>query len=113
MNPIVKQKWVAALRSGEYKQGQKRLRNEEGFGDVTYCCLGVLVDLYCKEHNTTFGQVCEYGREVLPDRVVEWAGIDPGLYQNNPEVDGRVLAEWNDIQMAGFDHIAELIERNL
>ena len=28
-------KWVEALRSGEYKQTQSKLHNEEGF-----CCLG-------------------------------------------------------------------------
>lgn len=29
--------WTAALRSGRYKQGKKRLRTS----DNTYCCLGV------------------------------------------------------------------------
>lgn len=32
--------WVAALRSGKYRQGQDRLRSESGF-----CCLGVLCDI--------------------------------------------------------------------
>lgn len=36
----IKDKWIAALTSGEYKQGQGYLR----LGD-TYCCLGVLCDL--------------------------------------------------------------------
>lgn len=35
--------WVAALRSGEYKQGSGRLRTPEG-----WCCLGVLTDLAIK-----------------------------------------------------------------
>ena len=34
----VKEKWVAALRSGKYKQGASRLKTEDG----SYCCLGVL-----------------------------------------------------------------------
>jgi len=33
------EKWIAALRSGGYKQGEGCLRDEEGF-----CCLGVLQD---------------------------------------------------------------------
>ena len=36
-------KWVKALRSGEYKQGEKLLHNED---DNTFCCLGVLNDLF-------------------------------------------------------------------
>ncbi len=39
MNAELKQKWIAALRSGEWKQGMCHLRlpNSEA-----YCCLGVL-----------------------------------------------------------------------
>ncbi len=33
-----KEKWIAALRSGKYEQGQDVLFNEES---NTYCCLGV------------------------------------------------------------------------
>lgn len=38
MNKSLIRRWVAALESGRYKQGQERLRTE-GNG---YCCLGVL-----------------------------------------------------------------------
>lgn len=41
MNPVLKEKWVAALRSGQYKQGKKCLRTYKN----TFCCLGVLVDI--------------------------------------------------------------------
>ena len=37
----IKQKWVAALRSGDYKQGRGYLRTI----DNEYCSLGVLCDL--------------------------------------------------------------------
>ncbi len=33
--------WVAALRSGEYRQGMHRLVARDGAGDA-YCCMGVL-----------------------------------------------------------------------
>ena len=36
----IAQRWVNALRSGEYKQTKTQLQDEEGF-----CCLGVLCDL--------------------------------------------------------------------
>ena len=45
MNLIVKQ-WIEALESGEYKFGQDRLK----LSDNTFCCLGVLCDLYAKSH---------------------------------------------------------------
>ena len=45
MNKHYKEKWLAALRSGKYKQARGVLRGEavDGSG-VGYCCLGVLVD---------------------------------------------------------------------
>lgn len=41
MNAELKAKWVAALRSGEYRQGQGVLKTSKG----EYCCLGVLCDI--------------------------------------------------------------------
>ena len=40
MDAEIKAKWVAALRSGEYQQGQGMLRL-----DGEFCCLGVLCDV--------------------------------------------------------------------
>lgn len=36
-----KDKWIAALRSGKYKQGRGQLRSLNN----NYCCLGVLCDV--------------------------------------------------------------------
>lgn len=44
MNKKIKARWLRALRSGKYRQGQKRLRNTNG----TMCCLGVLCDVFDK-----------------------------------------------------------------
>ncbi len=43
MKPEIKAAWLAALRSGEFKQGRGYLHriNPDGRGD-TFCCLGVL-----------------------------------------------------------------------
>src|SRR5690349_3698040 len=43
MNAEVKAQWLAALRSGEYVQGQNYLNC-----DGEFCCLGVLSDLKVK-----------------------------------------------------------------
>ena len=41
MNPEIRARWVAALRSGAYEQGTSRLRDASD----RRCCLGVLCDL--------------------------------------------------------------------
>lgn len=41
LDPDLKKKWVAALRSGEYAQGVCHLKKYRD-GEFEYCCLGVL-----------------------------------------------------------------------
>lgn len=79
MNPDIKAQWTAALRSGEYKQGQGGLRNPQ---DDTFCCLGVLCDLAVKAEVDVEveGGVNWVGYDgfsgLLPNSVQEWAGLD-------------------------------------
>jgi hypothetical protein len=40
MKRELRDRWVAALRSGEYKQGRDQLRTPGG----SFCCLGVLAE---------------------------------------------------------------------
>jgi hypothetical protein len=110
MNPQIKQKWVSALRSGEYQQGQYCLRTEDKF-----CCLGVLCDLYGKENNVEWDLVNDdgnyefsYHSERLPLFVVGWAGVG----NDNPEICETSLAELNDTGST-FNEIADLIEEHL
>lgn len=37
--------WIAALRSGQYRQGRKYLKTEDRAG-LHYCCLGVACELH-------------------------------------------------------------------
>lgn len=41
MKKEIKEKWITALRSGEYQQGTGRLKGLDG----KYCCLGVLANI--------------------------------------------------------------------
>ena len=72
MNPDIKTKWVAALRSGQYKQIGGELCNETGF-----CCLGVLCEISKLE--TGFGipdNLDEtHGDDHLGKTVMEWSGL--------------------------------------
>ena len=83
MDPGIRARWVAALRSGEYEQARKVLRS----GDA-YCCLGVLCELAVAdgvippaERNRLDGSWLydEYDTE-LPESVMEWARLE----QTNP-----------------------------
>ena len=39
-------KWVDALRSGEYKQGKGQLKTSEEDGATKHCCLGVAKEVF-------------------------------------------------------------------
>lgn len=79
MRANVRERFVAALRSSEYRKAVGRLRADAGF-----CADGVLADLYAREHHlpwqwdevrgyTLLGETC-----ALPDEVRRWAGV-PGM----------------------------------
>ena len=114
MNPEIKERWLDALRSGEYQQGQNRLRQTKG-DTVTYCCLGVLCDLHRKM--TGLGQwddddyVVSTGhmRSFLPDLVQYWADLN----SNDPIIpSGAALSSFNH-DFVSFQQIAEIIENEL
>jgi hypothetical protein len=105
----IKELWVAALESGEYRQGEKALHYENW-----HCCLGVLCDLHAQEtgsewENRTVGGRSYLGEsEVLPPEVTVWAGLD----SDNPTVDDLYLADLND-DGTPFPNIAQLIREHL
>ena len=105
-------KWVAALRSGEYKQGTGRLHDA---ADNAYCCLGVACEVYNKENPNSplnkelIGGTVRYDNTTiaLPAKVKEWLGLAniSGAYNG-----GNYLADDNDCHGMTFDDIAALIE---
>ena len=122
MDPEIKAKWLEALRSGEFKQGQNVLRTAED----GYCCLGVLCELAVREgvigdpkfqiidgSPSASGPSWEYdGLSVYPsDQVYEWAGMSSILV----ELNGRLLSldYLNDALRLPFSQIADLIEEQL
>lgn len=111
--------WVAALRSGKYKQGKGELRTKED----SYCCLGVACDLYQKAHPETQRWIKEewvQGQQwlfegksgLLPASVKEWLGLrtDEGaFYDGTPYLSHKTLTGANDTGDT-FEQIADLIE---
>ena len=108
--------WIAALRSGDYRQGICWLKDQN-----TYCCLGVLCDIsglgvwrdftdnspdssYETENESDFG--------CLPSKIAKLAGIDTNhivFYKGKP----CTLTELNDQARLNFNQIADLLEDQL
>lgn len=130
MRADIKQKWVAALRSGAYEQTTKVLRNDGGF-----CCLGVLCDLYAQETGVEWcewegaGSKGAYAMHglfgELPLKVRIWAEIlhefggyvevetDEGGATHPPYLANPSLTELNDSWNYDFHQIADVIEQQL
>lgn len=132
MNPDVKDQWVTALESGEYKQATRVLHNEVA---DSFCCLGVLCDLAVKagveievktlDHATidmkydgtlgynvpVRGAATMYGdaSTVLPPQVQHWAGLgsDTADFDNGDHFDS--LTRVND-DGGSFTDIATIIK---
>jgi hypothetical protein len=123
MQAELKEKWVAALRSGEYAQTKGVLRDKEGF-----CCLGVLCDVAqpdgwsdgnngCDDPDCNcgddesgcffhmFGDQAEgIGDTVLSPEFLDREGLSEGHM--------RELAEYNDQGMS-FSDLAAIIEEEV
>lgn len=102
MNKDIKDKWVAALRSGNYQQGQGSLRTEN-----RYCCLGVLCEITgCRWRSEPDMFVALYkdsstGSTYIPEQLREELGMSL--------VDEEKLATRNDTG-ATFSELADVIE---
>jgi len=131
MRKDIADRLIAALRSGEYKQGQGRLCRAIADGSRSFCCLGVLTDLAVKEGVLPDGKWVEldlyalrYGKcaasAYLPSEVQEWSGMQ-SIAGNLPKAvhvwrddSGEMLTSLDGFNDAGytFDQIADIIEKN-
>lgn len=123
MNQQIKEEWITLLESGEVEQGKHQLRTQ----DNTFCCLGVLCTI-AERHGIGHWGLGESGDEtlfyttsydvatgvtVLPDEVVQWAGLDnilPEVVYDNVKTN---LAELNDAYALTFKEIAKVIREQL
>lgn len=131
---FIREKWLPALRSGEYKQGKSFLRDEHD----QFCCLGVACDVIANENliegvgwsndSGTYGPVHEFGKlddlytlrgGTLPPLVVRFLGItgQGKLARPIPGKNGRgtfsSLAQLNDYGDLDFHELADVIEQAL
>lgn len=104
MKKSIKKKWVAALRSGKYKQGKRALVAGRGKAS-TYCCLGVLCDILPKPAKKGVRHWGENGgRYFLSRKALALVDLDP--------IQAGGLAAMND-SGDSFGQIADYIECHL
>jgi hypothetical protein len=110
MKKEIKEKWIEALRSGNYAQGQGELHNPD---NKTYCCLGVLADVTGHDP-IAVKRLPESGNihaaeEYLNYKVLDEVGLSHSAQQ--------LLANMNDgfgnCRAHSFAEIADYIESNL
>lgn len=92
MNKTLADRWVTALRSGAYKQGQGYLNN-----DGKFCCLGVLCD------------VAGVPRELAPtedaSKMYKYGGSPLVLYKNVQKAVGvRSTEGLADVEVRGVTY---------
>jgi hypothetical protein len=108
MKKALKARWVAALRSGKFKQTAEALKKEEEDGTVGHCCLGVLCEVSPAVAKRTdsagpyLGGWTQQG--YLPGEALAYAGFD--------EATMIELTMKNDSGLS-FKRIATYIEKNL
>lgn len=121
MKKDVMEKWVKALRSGEYIQGDGMLRqvddDDNGNPVVKHCCLGVLCEIVGVEYSGQDG--------LPPEKAYKAAGITtydkedelgpqlPKRYKTKGlNLDSDRLEYLNDNGLS-FKEIANIIEKKL
>lgn len=103
MNKKQAQKWIDALRSGEYKQGKGTLQNKLG-----YCCLGVLCKISIPLEKQDLLRGYLYGG--VPrhqSNALQWIR---DVNFDMADKAGNSFSRLNDIEDATFDEIADMIQ---
>jgi|ERR1044071_4550800 hypothetical protein len=132
MNPEIKQRWVDALRSGEYHQTDGMLFQYDPGLDAPYtesfCCLGVLCELavedgvverayiYPKDRDQSVGYIATGGKpdehtqfDILPRVVADWAGLDGDTIPTPSGYEDSLITMNDDFKLS-FQKIADIIE---
>lgn len=133
MDPVVRDRWVAALRSGRFPQGTGALTRFDGpEGTPRHCCLGVLCELALAasvplrtrtqrwdddddedDDDGPYERIYDDQANYPPPAVRDWAGLadrDPVVVYRGTPVR---LSNLNDHVRLSFRDVANLIEEQL
>lgn len=116
-----RQKWLDALRSGNYKQGMSYLHYiDNKSNEHRYCCLGVACDvakiqdwkeMYRTPDSSVYSYDSSYG--VLSFDMKEWIGshkYDPAICYDPNLGNWRAATYLNDGEGFTFSRIADALE---
>lgn len=106
---FIRDEWIPALRSGNYKQGCLVLRDH----DDKFCCLGVACDLLEVRLNLKVSSRDDYitydnQLSLLPQTVSDFLSMSRDGAYFNEERDRESLAGDNDRGMS-FDQITDIL----
>ncbi len=114
MDKKVKEMWIKALVSGEFKQGRGYLESKG-----KYCALGVLSLLSLIEGQCTYNQIDGLGRFdnkrfTLSYNTLTWAGMDLEDFKADVIYEGEStsIGDLND-RGVSFKELARIIDRQL
>ena len=98
-------KWVKALLSGKYKQGQGllKLKQTDHNNAIRHCCLGVLCELYNEDMK-------EKKKKKLTEKVDGFGVI---RFNKQPEHLPNIVKDWADLNdnvgsIGAFDSLATI-----
>ena len=101
-----KDKWVAALRSGDYEQGREGLRDYKN----RYCCLGVLCDIVIAENPHLKWNKEDDSQEYDVNKSTDYPPMDIYKITGKLEIEPEDLATLNDSLRCTFEQITNIIE---
>lgn len=114
MNPEIKTEWLAALRSGEYKQGRFSLKQVLK-KQVAHCCFGVLCEVLVNKFpefadgiviDNKVIRIDSGSTSMLNDTVLDHVGIPGDLHT-------RFMSLNDGHDKGSFLYIADEIEKAL
>ena len=100
MKKQVLTKWLKALRSGKYKQGRGALCQISKKGTESFCCLGVLCDLYNKEQKRNKKKGLTVQTLAKDEWMVGSLSSNPAFVRSYNDCDGTLPTQV--IKWAGF-----------
>lgn len=110
MKAELKDAWVKALRSGQYRQGTVALCQQPDSGQqLEYCCLGVLCEVLPGAERSSHGKLRAYR---VAGRATSFSCLPPWLLQivGLSSEHQNILIDLNDND-ASFGTIAAYIEK--
>ena len=106
-----KKEWIAALRSGKYKQGRYYLNS-----DGCHCCLGVLCEVAIQNGEEIYSEndLEPKAFSRLGEEDVDESALTDGICEllEFPVFLHGVLVDMNDTELRSFDDIADYLEKS-